>query len=306
MGVSSSKGRVLVTGATGFVGSQVLAILAADTWDLHGVRRSADGSPAPLSGRITWHICDLREPGEAASLLGRVRPTHLLHLAWNAEHRAYWTAADNEAWADGTLALARSFAEQRGRRFVAAGTCAEYDWTDLSAPCREEETPCRPQTPYGRGKLRAATGVMEIAREMGLSAAWGRLFFLYGPGEDPNRLIPAVTRALRAGERAKVTEGRQVRDFLHVSEAAAAFVALLSDSVTGAVNIGSGVPVTIRSVVESLARMLGRPDLVDFGAMPMQPGEPPMIVADIGRLASTGWKPRITLEDGLAALIQRI
>jgi nucleoside-diphosphate-sugar epimerase len=227
-----------------------------------------------------------------------------VHLAWNAEHPAYWTAADNDAWADGTIALARSFAEQGGQRLVAAGTCAEYDWTDLSTPCREEETPCRPQTPYGRAKLRAGIGVMKIARETGLSAAWGRLFFLYGPGEDPQRIIPFVARQLAAGERAKVSAGTQVRDFLHVSDAATAFVVLLSDSLAGPVNIGSAVGVTIRSVVETLARMAGRPDLVDLGAVPLQPGEPPMIVADNRRLLSTGWRQKITLEAGLAEMIQ--
>src|SRR5258706_208431 len=86
-----------------------------------------------------------------------------------------------------------------------------------------------------------------------------------------------LARAMRNGARAQVTTGTQRRDFLHVVDAASAFADLLSDSMTGAVNIGSGVPISVRAVVEILARAAGRPDAVDFGAVPMQPGEPPMI-----------------------------
>jgi nucleoside-diphosphate-sugar epimerase len=303
--VSSSIGRVLVTGASGFIGAHAIPLLAAGNWEIHAVRRAAVGSSTTTGPHITWYACDLREPDDARALIERVRPTHILHLAWNAEHGTYWTAEDNQAWTQGTLVLARAFADRGGRRFVAAGTCAEYDWTSLSAPCVEDQTPCRPQTPYGRAKLEAATGIMSIARETGLSAAWGRLFFLYGSGENGRRLIPSVARALRNGERAQVTTGTQVRDFLHVSDAASAFVELLAHTVTGVVNVGSGVPVSVRAVVEILARAAGRPDAVDFGAVPMQPNEPPMVVADVQRLESIGWRRRIALEEGLAAIIEQ-
>ena len=302
--MTSSIGRVLVTGASGFIGTHTIPLLTTGGWEVHAVRRAGAGWPT-LDRQVTWYSCDLRQAVEGRALIERVRPTHMLHLAWNAEHGAYWTAADNDAWAQGTIALARAFAAQGGRRFVAAGTCAEYDWTNLAGPCREDQTPCRPQTPYGRAKLEAATGVMSVARETGLSVAWGRLFFLYGPGEGARRLIPSVARALRAGGRAQVTTGTQVRDFLHVSDAASAFAELLSHMVTGAVNIGSGVPISVRGVVEILARAAERPDAVDFGAVPMQPGEPPMIVADVQRLESTGWRPRVGLEQGLTAIIEQ-
>jgi nucleoside-diphosphate-sugar epimerase len=301
--VTATPRRLLVTGATGFVGRQVLAQLSTADWDLHASRHSP--SRDHEFSNVQWHASDLRDPTEAERLIDRVRPTHVLSLAWNAEHGAYWTAPDNDAWADGTIALARAVARRGGERFVAAGTCAEYDWTALTTPCREGETPCRPLTVYGRAKLKAAEGVFAVARELGLSTTWGRLFFVYGPGEDERRLIPSVMRALRAGERAKVTAGTQIRDFLHVTDAARAFVTLLDSELAGPVNIGSGQAVTIRIVVETLARLTGDPDGVDYGAVPMQPGEPPMVVADVERLMSTGWRPQIDLASGLSALVAR-
>ena len=299
--MTTTDRRLLVTGASGFVGRQVLAQLSAAEWDLHAARHASSPSGTPA---IHWHSCDLRDVREAERLIDRVRPTHVLSLAWNAEHGAYWTAPDNDDWAEGTIALARATAQHGGRRFVGAGTCAEYDWTALTDACQEDRTPCRPNTIYGRAKLRAGDGVAAITRASGLSSAWGRLFFLYGPGEDPNRLVPAVARALRAGQRAKVTEGRQVRDFLHVADAARAFVALLTSDVDGAVNIGSGTGVSLRHVVETLERASGCRDAVDFGAIPMRPDDPPQIVADITRLKPTGWRQQISLEQGLAASIR--
>jgi nucleoside-diphosphate-sugar epimerase len=300
--VTAPDRRLLVTGASGFVGRHVLAQLSAADWDLHAARRSS--ADAPDASHIHWHPCDVREPREAERLIEHVKPTHVLSLAWNTDHGSYWTNPDNEAWADSTIALAHATARHGGRRFVGAGTCAEYDWTALTSACQEDRTPCRPSTIYGRAKLRASEGLADVTREFGLSTAWGRLFFLYGPGEDPNRLVPAVARALRAGERAKVTEGRQVRDFLHVTDAARAFVALLISEVEGAVNIGSGTGVSLRHVVETLERASGRRDAIDFGAIPMRPDEPPQIVADITRLKSTGWRQHVGLEQGLAGAVR--
>ena len=248
----------------------------------------------------------MKDPQAAQALVERVQPTHVLSLAWNTDHGAYWTAADNDEWAAGTIALARATAKHGGQRFVGAGTCAEYDWTALTGPCEEDRTPTRPHSIYGRAKLRAGVEIAAIGRETGLSTAWGRLFFLYGPGEDPRRLVPVVARALRAGERPKVTEGKQVRDFLHVTDAAQAFLKLLASDITGPVNIGSGEGVSLRHVVEILERVAGRKDAVDFGAIPMRPNEPPEIVADNSKLKASGWRRRISLEEGLKEVIDQL
>jgi nucleoside-diphosphate-sugar epimerase len=300
--VTTTDPRLLVTGGSGFIGRQVLTQLSAVDCDLHAARLSGDHLTD--STNIHWHACDLRDPREAERLIERVRPTHVLSLAWNAEHGSYWTAPDNDAWADGTIALARATAEYGGRRFVGAGTCAEYDWTGLEGPCLEDRTPCRPTTIYGRAKLRAGEAALAVSGEPHFSVAWGRMFFLYGPGEDPRRLVPSVARALRAGERAMVTEGTQVRDFLHVTDAARAFVALLMSDVTGAVNIGSGTGVSLRHIVETLERLAGRRNAVAFGAIPMPPDEPPSIVADVTKVKSTGWRQHVSLDDGLAQAIE--
>src|SRR5205085_8625551 len=125
-----------------------------------------------------------------------------------------WTAPENVRWVEASLALLRAFAEAGGRRAVLAGTCAEYDWGAGDEVLNERNTPLRPDTLYGAAKHGLHVVGAAQAAQVGFELAWGRVFFLYGPGEAPGRLVPAVARALLAGEPAKTTAGTQVRDFL--------------------------------------------------------------------------------------------
>jgi nucleoside-diphosphate-sugar epimerase len=187
---------------------------------------------------------------------------------------------------------------------VLAGSCAEYDWTG-DGVCVEGQTPLRPATLYGTCKDAARRVCEALAEQLGVGVAWGRVFFLYGPGEDERRLVAAVAKALTAGERAATSEGTQVRDFLHVDDVAGAFAALVDAEATGAVNIGAGEGVAIREVVEEIARAAGRPDLLDVGALPARPGDPPLLVPRVERLRSeVGYEPSTPLDAGLDDTVQ--
>src|SRR5262249_31319402 len=140
----------------------------------------------------------------------------------------------------------------------------------------------------------------ELAKSAGAKVAWTRVFWLYGPGERPVRLVPAVAHALLRGEEARVSSGEQVRDFLHVADVASGVVHVaLRDDLEGAFNVASGEPVRVRDVVAAIARIIGREDLIRYGAFPTRPGEPPAVFADVSKLRSTGWAPRFGLESGL-------
>jgi nucleoside-diphosphate-sugar epimerase len=139
-----------------------------------------------------------------------------------------------------------------------------------------------------------------FAEQAGFELAWGRIFFVYGPGEPDGRLVPSVGRGLLAGEPVPTTRGNQIRDFMHVEDVGRAFAALADGGLTGAVNVASGEPVTVREVVGELADAAGRPDLLRPGALPERKGDPPRLVADVSRLREeAGFTPRIGLADGL-------
>lgn len=292
--------RVLLTGATGFIGRHCLSRLLGNGYEVHAVssRTPPEGQPG-----VDWHKADLLEPGQALKLVHEVRPTHLLHLAWYAVPGEYWTSSENLRWVQASLELLRAFAASGGQRIVVAGTCAEYDWQ--YGYCREQVTPLLPRTLYGACKHSLQLMLTTFAAQTELSAAWGRIFFLYGPKEQPNRLVASVVRSVLQGQPARSSHGEQVRDFLHVEDVAEAFVALLGSAVSGPVNVASGRPVAIKDMVYAIADSVGKRDLVRLGEVPVPASDPPLLVADVGRLRNeVGWRPRYDLASGLEQTIE--
>lgn len=292
--------RVLVTGASGFIGRRTLAPLVQAGHEVHAVTR---GEQAAHAG-VRWHQADLLA---SADVVARVRPETLVHMAWYAEHGSFWSSPENVRWVEASLALLRSFADAGGKRAVLAGTCAEYDWDQGGDALREDFTPLHPATLYGTCKLGLFRVATAFAEQAGLALAWGRVFFLYGPGEAPGRLFASVARALLEGQEARTTDGRQVRDFMHVDDVGAAFAALAASDVGGAVNIGSGTGVTLREVIDEIGRAVGRPDLLRIGALPAREGESARLVADVRRLRDeVDFAPKLTLAAGTAETVREL
>ena len=285
--------RVLITGATGFVGRHTLHSLLEGGHEVHAVSRRAKASDGAI-----WHDVDLLSDQQVVE---EVRPEVLVHLAWFAEPAAFWTSTENVRWVEASLALLRSFAAAGGRRAVLAGSCAEYDW---SQAVYSEQAPQAPATLYGATKQALHITASAYADQAGFSLAWGRLFFLYGPHEAPSRFVAGLTRQLLGGAVAQMTAGTQVRDFLHSADAGAAMAALADSSVTGPVNVASGVGVSLRDLARMIAAEVGRPELLEIGALAMRPGEPESLVADTQRLrAEVGFAPRVELRAGVAATV---
>jgi nucleoside-diphosphate-sugar epimerase len=291
--------RVLLTGARGFIGRHAVAPLLAAGHEVHAVTAA---EAAPADDRITWHSADLLESADVAR---EVSADVLVHLAWYVEPGQYWTSPLNVRWVEASLALLRAFAAAGGRRAVLAGTSAEYDWSAAGERCREYETPLRPATLYGAAKFGLHAVAERYAAEAAFQLVWGRIFFVYGPGEPEGRLVPSVGRALLAGEPVPTTRGEQVRDFMHVEDVGGAFARLADADVTGAVNVASGEGVTVARVVNELAEAAGHSELLRPGALPEREGDPPRLVADVTRLRDeAGFVPRIGLADGLRSTLE--
>ena len=291
--------RVMVTGSTGFIGRHSLAGLMAAGYEVHA---STIEGPAPGLEGVNWHMIDLLALDQVEDLLASLCPSHLLHFAWYAAPGKYWSAPENVLWEQASLALLRAFTRHGGHRAVMAGTCAEYDWN--YGFCSEQYTPLAPRTLYGTCKRALQMTLQAYAAQAQLSAAWGRIFFLYGPHEHPSRLVASVIQALLNNEPALCSHGNQVRDFLYVQDVADAFVALLESSVVGPVNIASGQPVQLKAIISAIAEQLERTELVHLGALSVAGDEPPFIVADIRRLQTeVGWQPKYDITTGLAQTI---
>ena len=254
------------------------------------------------AGGVHWHQANLLEPGAAKALLAEVKPTHLLHLAWFVVPGKLITAPENFAWVRASMELVQEFATQGGKRLTVCGSGYEYDWN--YGYCSEKLTPAVPNTVYGSCKQALNLLVQSFASQNALSAAWGRVFFLYGPNEHPQRLVSSVILSLLKGEPAKCSHGRQIRDYMHVQDVADGMVALLDSEVTGAVNVSSGQATTLREIVLTVGRVLEKPELIQLGAIPARANDTPLVVGENLRLLNeVGWKQQFDLEAGLRQTI---
>lgn len=285
-----TRRRILVTGASGLIGRAVMPPLRRLGYEVVGLSRSGD---TELRGHL------LRDPEAAAEL---AQADTLLHLAWaDGPHRMHDIA--NLNWVVATLRLLQAFAANGGRRAVLVGSCAEYDWSQGGRFA--EESPIRPRSVYGAAKAATCLAALGAAGALGISLAWARPFFVYGPKEGEGRLLGDLVRGFRQGVPVPCSDGRQRRDYLHVDDLASALAQVTDSSVEGAVNIGSGRAVEVRELVLTAVRLAGCDHLVHLGARPRAPGDPDVIEADITRLRDeTGFRPRFDLESGLAAVLK--
>ncbi len=287
--------RLIVTGATGFIGSSVMQHAARSfPGEVIGIARRVPSS----HDNVRYVGADLLDPEMVKRVLAQIEATHLLHLAWDVTPGRYWHSAANLEWLEASLRLFRIFAASGGERIVTSGTCAEYDWTD--GLLVEDQTPLQPNSLYGISKNCLREMLEAAAPPLDISWAWARLFWLYGPDERPGRLLSDLARALLAGETVATSAGHQRRDYLHVDDVARALLHVLLGAHQGTINIGSGEGVEIREVVNKFGEYLGRPDLLRIGARAESGDESPLVVADVARLEATGFRTVRNLDTGLA------
>ena len=293
---------VLITGAHGFIGRHAVSALESNRYSVHAVSRRP---PSDLPGE--WHSLDLLDHHACQTLLERVRPTHLLHLAWETRHRYYWAAPENLDWIAASLHLIRQFREKGGKRAVLAGTCAEYDWHRevlKDGICRDTTTPCRPSSLYGVAKNATHDVVASFAKISGLSCAWARLFFVFGPYENKGRLIPSMARAILTQQTIELGSADTVRDYLHTADAGHALASLLDSDMEGPVNIASGQGTSFAELAEIMIQLLDADArLFHFGARHTGPDEPKKLVADTSRLKQLAFTPSYSLRSGLSNVL---
>jgi nucleoside-diphosphate-sugar epimerase len=256
---------------------------------------------AGLEGRLEVFEADLADRRRVTEIVAEWRPDAALHCAWYAEPGLYLDSPKNIDCQIQSVRLAEDLIAAECRRIVMIGTCAEYD---ADAGYLREDGPVRPATLYAASKLATRLVVEPLAARGGAALAWARLFYLYGPDEDPRRMIPALIRALLDGRDFPATDGEQVRDYLHVDDVAAALATLVGSGEPGVFNICSSEGIRVRRIMQMIGDQIGKAELIHFGEQPRREWEPPFICGDNSKLRSLGWRPGRELEDGLRETIE--
>jgi nucleoside-diphosphate-sugar epimerase len=269
--------KILLTGATGFVGRQVLDALQKKDVELVLVVRSGSEKKIQSNKSISQIIFSDDIFSESIQWWEKAFQNIdiVIHMAWFVEPGKYLHSEHNIDCYKGSVKIAKGSINSKVKRFISIGTCFEYE---LSSSALTINSPLNPLTPYAQAKVKLYKKLSSLLPENNIEFAWCRLFYLYGEYEDQRRFVPYLRSQLKIGKIAKLSSGKQIRDFMDVSEAGHAIADVALSKIKGAINVCSEKPISIRELAENIADEYGRKDLLNFGAREDNKFDPPYIV----------------------------
>lgn len=299
--------RIVVTGATSMIGVALIEECLRHDIEIYAVVRSSSGKAGrlPFSDKIHLTDCSLED---LSDLPGRIPGgcDTFYHIAWGntgeARNKSTELQSRNIFY---TLQAVRAAAELGCRRFIGAGSQAEYGPMDVEKI--SPDSPVNPSTPYGASKLAAGHLAGMLCKELGMECIWPRIFSVYGKYEKETTMVASGLRKMLAGEPTEFTPAMQRWDYLYSRDAGRAFYLIGEKGKGGSVYcVGSGQARPLKEYIEEMAALTGagKPGI---GAKPYPPGAVMNLCADIGTLTGdTGFIPEYTFEQGIRETIEWI
>lgn len=266
--------KILVTGATGFVGSHLIPVLLSQGHEITVLSRSHERlMRQPWRERVSFVAHDIRIDNPPPGMAALGHPDLLVHLAWSGlpNYQGLFHVEEN---LPADYVFIKALVAAGLSRVLVTGTCLEYG---LQEGCLAEDVAPAPCTPYGLAKDILRRGLEMLARQHPFHLTWVRLFYMYGPGQNPRSLLAQLDQAIAEGASAfNMSGGEQLRDFLAVQEVAT-ILAAMANSTThapGVYNCCSGRPVSVRRLVEDHLRDKGVTMRLNLGHFPYPDYEP--------------------------------
>ena len=300
---------VLVTGATGFIGSHLVRRLVNDGADVHALTSSVSSIyPARLADfkdRITLHEGNLTDRSAMDAIVEAARPSHVFHLGAYTHVGKSWRRVDEcvQANIQGTVNLLQSLDGSGYERFVYTGTSEIYG--DIDVPFREDAV-VNPISPYSVSKYGGERYCRMFHSGYGWPVVMVRPFNAYGPWQTPDRIIPEIIGRAVRGEELRMTQGRQTREFNYVEDLIDGFLLLgTTAGIDGELfNLGNGQELSMRELATTILDLMGNPIEPRFGALPDRPTEIWHMYSDNSKIRALGWAPRHSLTEGLQKTIE--
>lgn len=300
--------RFFITGAGGFIGSNVVKVLLSAGHTVAYLRRP--GSNSSRLGYLDLIPIDVDDDKskfrpEEQEKLNEFCPDAVVHLGWIGVGNGARNNSEQLENISMSINVLTAASKAGARHFIGFGSQAEY------GPCEgkiSEQQTLRPTTVYGAAKASAGIITEVLAKQLAMEFSWIRVFSTYGPGDAPYWMIQDVASKLIRGQVPELTLGTQKWDYLFVEDAARAVCAVSASPYgLGTVNLGSGSAPSIREIVEVLRNIIS-PDIeLDFGAVPFREDQVMHLEADISKLCSeTGWMPIVSLPEGLSRTVEHL
>lgn len=303
--------RILITGASGFVGAHLVAGFHAAGWDvIAGMRQDSDPWRLQTLASGFENICkavvDLQQPDEFMTTLAELRPQVVINsAAYGVDQTQQDTSQSLMCNAQAPALLVEAAAGAGVERFIHLGTACEYG--DHHGPIAETTTPA-PHGLYAASKAAGTLLALERAATLGLPILVFRPFGLYGPLEGAHKLFPQLIRACRCGMPLDLTPGEQVRDYMYVDDLVRACL-MIGDApgmpVDSLFNLGSGAGLSVCQLGSRIAAVIGRGDQwLRWGKRQYRYGDPQELVADTRKVeAQLGWSAQIQIEEGIRRML---
>lgn len=269
--------KVILTGATGFVGLNILKELKSRGVLVTVVVRKGTEHLLNEFENISRVISvdDVFKENSDWWTEISIDSDIFIHAAWYTKTHDYLISKQNVSCQLGTINIAKGVARSGIKKFVGIGTCFEYDFTSEFISI---DTPLKPSSLYASTKVTTYLELLKVLQDERIDFAWCRLFYLYGENESGSRLYSYMLSQIKLGKKIELTSGEQIRDFMHVKEAAERIVTVALGDMVGPINICSGIPITIKEFAIKVADQYEARSLLDFGAKEKKFTDPPRIV----------------------------
>lgn len=269
------KKKILITGASGYIGEHILSSIIKENVDIYSVTRNPQKIKHQEKINVVYTNDIFNENADWWESKLKSIDT-IIHLAWYAEPGKYLNSLENVSCLEGSIRLAKAAVNAGVRRFIGIGTCFEYD---CDRKVLNTDTPLKPTTIYSSTKVALYYTLKELFKISKIEFVWCRIFYLYGGyNEDKRRLVPYIKESIKNNSYIYLSSGNQIRDFMHVRDAASEITAISLSNYCGAINICSGEPITVKQIANRIASEHDALNLLKYGVRQENIVEPPCIL----------------------------